>query len=635
MPVRRRVVRLFIGMCLLVVSRIEAQPIHDASRSGNLTAIIELLEQGVDVNARNARGSTALHFAALAGHAEIARVLIDTGASLDSKDEVGMAPLHLAARAGQAQLVELLIDEGAEVEARDERAITALGYALMGGHLAVVEALVNRGAEVNSTFYDMVTPLHVAVASGLTEVTEMLLDRGAEVNAVTRSGLTPLDWAPERGHHTLKALLESRGGTAGETRAAVAEWPSVAINFSPGVTRGSRTGGTPVIGISPMPVSQSVTARARCTLLGRDEIDCSDSPIEMAILQHEFDEIARCTFLGVDVEIDMDLVNGYFLFEGPDAESMRVCLVELEGWQTLGALPYAPGAMRHPAFGPFDAHFRSWVDPGTDLTGLGTYYVVTEAGEALDLGSLIVDALNRLDSVEASAGGADTMPADARAKIVYELSSIDETGGVDLVIFIYEPVTNMLKALIELEHLRGYRLRDVIDSAVRYLIRSSVRLEPSPFSNLTRQHEARRRRPEGSIPRLAVRADVDVINAQIPKRWPTTFPHRTIYRAMEYVDFRQLVEVAKENLERYLRDAEQATTREIEVKSLKLAITDITTIFGYETFVHFTVETGRGDVRRLQAYGEDVNYRRSIDYAVADMASRLLNDPEIAAYLEQ
>jgi S1-C subfamily serine protease len=55
-----------------------------------------LLDSGVDVNARDRGGRTALHLAARQGQADVARYLLSRGADLNARDAVGRTPLMLA-----------------------------------------------------------------------------------------------------------------------------------------------------------------------------------------------------------------------------------------------------------------------------------------------------------------------------------------------------------------------------------------------------------------------------------------------------------------------------------------------------------------------------------------------------------
>ena len=96
--------------------------IHQAVVEENVEIVKQHLAVGTDVNAKDAAGSTPLHYAAEDGHKEIAELLIEKGADVNAKHGLnGSTPLHGAAYDGHKEIVELLIAKGAEVNAKIER----------------------------------------------------------------------------------------------------------------------------------------------------------------------------------------------------------------------------------------------------------------------------------------------------------------------------------------------------------------------------------------------------------------------------------------------------------------------------------------------------------------------------------
>jgi hypothetical protein len=61
-----------------------------------IDAIKLLLARGLDINAADKRGRTALHGAALQGYDDVVRFLAEHGARLDVKDKQGFTPLDTA-----------------------------------------------------------------------------------------------------------------------------------------------------------------------------------------------------------------------------------------------------------------------------------------------------------------------------------------------------------------------------------------------------------------------------------------------------------------------------------------------------------------------------------------------------------
>ena len=72
-----------------------------ASDRGHAGIVKALLAAGVDVNAANDTGRTALFFACLCGRLEIARLLVAAKALVNVRDKYGRTPLNLSRGRGQ------------------------------------------------------------------------------------------------------------------------------------------------------------------------------------------------------------------------------------------------------------------------------------------------------------------------------------------------------------------------------------------------------------------------------------------------------------------------------------------------------------------------------------------------------
>ena len=92
----------------------EANALLRAARDGKVDTVKELLTTpGIDVNATNEQGDTALIEAARFGHDHIARVLLAAGANLKARDKDGKTPLMIAAAGGHDEVVAVLKQAGA------------------------------------------------------------------------------------------------------------------------------------------------------------------------------------------------------------------------------------------------------------------------------------------------------------------------------------------------------------------------------------------------------------------------------------------------------------------------------------------------------------------------------------------
>lgn len=100
--------------------------IWTAASNGNVEAVKQNLASGIDINARDTRGSTPLLAAALTGQAEAAKLLIQRGAKLNLSNNDGSTPLLVAAFFCHRELVMLLLEKGADVQQKNLKGETAL-----------------------------------------------------------------------------------------------------------------------------------------------------------------------------------------------------------------------------------------------------------------------------------------------------------------------------------------------------------------------------------------------------------------------------------------------------------------------------------------------------------------------------
>jgi ankyrin repeat protein len=170
----------------------------DAVKSGNRDAVVALLKKPggtADVNAREADGTTALHWAVRSDDGPIVQRLLAAGARADAANRYGVTPLSLAAANGNAEIVDRLLAAGADVNATLPQGETALMTAARTGSVEVAQRLIARGAAVGAKEEQLgETALMWAASHDHAGVVRLLIAHGADVNERSK----PLQYDKDR-----------------------------------------------------------------------------------------------------------------------------------------------------------------------------------------------------------------------------------------------------------------------------------------------------------------------------------------------------------------------------------------------------------------------------------------------------
>ena len=196
-------------------------PLHLAVINEKREVFELLLEKGADVNARNFDGDTPLHSAVTREHA-LTKALIDAGANVRTPGEFGFKPLHLAVLANKFETADLLLERGASIEhdftwttwSNSEYNESSLHQFTDRNNLKAIEFLVDKGVDVNTRNKHGYTPLHWAAWSGDIETANVLLAKGADINSQANDKHTPLHRAAVNGQVEMVKLLLDRGANA-------------------------------------------------------------------------------------------------------------------------------------------------------------------------------------------------------------------------------------------------------------------------------------------------------------------------------------------------------------------------------------------------------------------------------------
>ena len=225
------VVMVVLSLSTGIGAQTSRAAVADAVMQRNTTAVRELLKQGVDVNAAQGDGMTALHWAASLGDLELTEMLLVAGANVRAATRInGYTPLFVASRSGNATIVAALLKAGADAKATSMTGSTTLMLAAGSGSVEAVRLLLDAGAEVNGREAARgQTALIFAAANNRVDVITELARRGADVRVTTKV-VDLFDLTREEAPRP--------GGTAsGGARPAAAAAPSARPQV-PGLDRG-------------------------------------------------------------------------------------------------------------------------------------------------------------------------------------------------------------------------------------------------------------------------------------------------------------------------------------------------------------------------------------------------------------
>lgn len=127
--------------------------------------------------------------AAARGDTDTVRVLIQGGVDIDAKDKVGRTALMHAARYGENATIDALLELGANINAKNLNGHTALIYAARFGNADTVKLLLEKGADFQIATAAGATALELAKSYSHTNVVSILQN-----TALVDSRRTNQDW---------------------------------------------------------------------------------------------------------------------------------------------------------------------------------------------------------------------------------------------------------------------------------------------------------------------------------------------------------------------------------------------------------------------------------------------------------
>ncbi|CAE7371642.1 ANK3 [Symbiodinium natans] len=190
-----------------------ASALHIAAHRNNRSGLQELIEiGGIDLDAVDEDGATALHRSVARGHRDSAALLVAAGCDLRLRDREGKNAAAMAAERGDLPLLELLAEAGTPIKQKDGGKPHAIHWAALSGHQLVLEYLLKRRASAHAQDSGGIQPVHYAALESDVQTVAFLVEhQRANISATGHAGEQPLHWAAGVGHRVIvEYLLRAR-----------------------------------------------------------------------------------------------------------------------------------------------------------------------------------------------------------------------------------------------------------------------------------------------------------------------------------------------------------------------------------------------------------------------------------------
>ncbi|WP_183599855.1 ankyrin repeat domain-containing protein [Paenibacillus phyllosphaerae] len=193
------------------------QQLLQAAERQDADTVIQLLNEGADVNVQDAKGRTAAMIATYNNDVNTVKALIDAGADVNKQDDLKNTPFLYAGAEGYIEILKLTIDAGADPTITNRFGGTALIPASEHGYLDVIQELLIRTSiainHVNNLGWTALMEAIILNDGGQRQqqVVQVLIEHGADVNIPDHDRVTPLQHARNKGFKEIERILVAAG----------------------------------------------------------------------------------------------------------------------------------------------------------------------------------------------------------------------------------------------------------------------------------------------------------------------------------------------------------------------------------------------------------------------------------------
>lgn len=183
---------------------------HEAVRTGDYQGVVDLVSRGANPYSRTARGQTAAMLVAcscMESTLAIVDFLTDTGLNLEAVDKNGWTALMYACQNNNAEVAMHLLDRGSHINAATTDGVTPLMLVIAESNIELMCQLLTRNAQANLKDEKGETPMFYACTHSTPEVVKTLLKHKANPFSKSRAGMTPLMACCQQGNIKVATTL--------------------------------------------------------------------------------------------------------------------------------------------------------------------------------------------------------------------------------------------------------------------------------------------------------------------------------------------------------------------------------------------------------------------------------------------